>query len=87
MTGRAEWLDTPRGMTRPRPRPRDRRPPVRVAEALPNAGDAGDVAFDHVTDRSGDVRDGSLFVARRGGSANGEDFAADAVRHGAVAIV
>jgi len=47
----------------------------------------GDVEVEGVTDRSNHVRQGWLFVAIRGGSADGHDFIAEAVRNGAVAVI
>ncbi|HJP67172.1 MAG TPA: UDP-N-acetylmuramoyl-L-alanyl-D-glutamate--2,6-diaminopimelate ligase [Actinomycetota bacterium] len=65
------------------------RPLGDLLASVPEAQVRGDAAvvIRDVTYRSGEVRAGSLFFAVRGNHVDGHDFAADAARAGAVAIV
>ncbi len=55
--------------------------------ASPAAGDLPDVLVTGVTLRGQDARPGNLFAALAGASAHGAAFAADAIQHGAVAVL
>jgi len=55
--------------------------------ASPAAGDLPDVLVTGVTLRGQDARPGDLFAALAGASAHGAAFAADAIQHGAVAVL
>ena len=63
-------------------------PTVRLREVLPEARPrGGPLDVDHVTDRSGDVREGSVFAAVRGVRADGLNFAGEAVGRGASCVL
>ncbi|MDA8269675.1 MAG: UDP-N-acetylmuramoyl-L-alanyl-D-glutamate--2,6-diaminopimelate ligase [Actinomycetota bacterium] len=58
-----------------------------LAEAVDHLARAGDAVVTGITEDSRQVRPGWLFVARRGGQADGHRFVDDALRRGAAALV
>lgn len=62
---------------------------VSLKRILPSASFVGcaDVVTESICDRSADVRDGDLFVARKGLQFDGHEFAADAVARGAESLL